>query len=113
MNRVNRQWLILGAMVFALFMVMLDMTVITVALPSIGRSLNASEQSLEWTVNAFSLALASLTLLGGKLGDRFGRRRLFLLGLAIFTVSSAACALSQTDAELVASRAPSRASAEP
>ena len=92
MNRVNRQWLILGAMVFALFMVMLDMTVITVALPSIGRSLNASEQSLEWTVNAFSLALASLTLLGGKLGDRYGRRRLFLLGLAIFTVSSAACA---------------------
>jgi EmrB/QacA subfamily drug resistance transporter len=105
MKRSDRQWLILGAMVFALFMVMLDMTVITVALPSIGRSLNASEQSLEWTVNAFSLALASLTLLGGKLGDRFGRRRLFLLGLAIFTVSSAACALSQTDAELVASRA--------
>ena len=105
MNRSDRQWLILGAMVFALFMVMLDMTVITVALPSIGRSLSASEQALEWTVNAFSLALASLTLLGGKLGDRFGRRRLFLVGLAIFTVSSAACALSQTDAELVASRA--------
>ena len=105
MKHADRQWLILAAMVFALFMVMLDMTVITVALPSIGRSLNASEQSLEWTVNAFSLALASLTLLGGKLGDRFGRRRLFLLGLAIFTVSSAACALSQTDAQLVASRA--------
>jgi MFS family permease len=70
-------------MVFALFMVMLDMTVITVALPSIGRSLSASEQALEWTVNAFSLALASLTLLGGKLGDRFGKRRLFLVGLAI------------------------------
>jgi MFS family permease len=68
MKRSERQWLILGAMVFALFMVMLDMTVITVALPSIGRSLNASEQALEWTVNAFSLALASLTLLGGKLG---------------------------------------------
>jgi EmrB/QacA subfamily drug resistance transporter len=92
-------------MVFALFMVMLDMTVITVALPSIQRSLNASEQNLEWTVNAFSLALASLTLLGGKLGDRFGRRRLFLAGLAIFTASSAACALAQTDGQLVAARA--------
>jgi EmrB/QacA subfamily drug resistance transporter len=92
-------------MVFALFMVMLDMTVVTVALPSIQRTLNASEQSLEWTVNAFSLALASLTLLGGKLGDRFGRRRLFLAGLVIFTASSAVCALAQTDAQLVAGRA--------
>jgi EmrB/QacA subfamily drug resistance transporter len=101
----GRHWWILGAMVFALFMVMLDMTVVTVALPSIQSSLNASEQSLEWTVNAFSLALASLTLLGGKLGDRFGRRRLFLAGLVIFTASSAACALSQTDAQLVAGRA--------
>ncbi len=101
----GRHWWILGAMVFALFMVMLDMTVVTVALPSIQSSLNASEQNLEWTVNAFSLALASLTLLGGKLGDRFGRRRLFLAGLALFTVSSAACALSQTDTQLVAGRA--------
>jgi len=101
----ERSWLILGAMVFALFMVMLDMTVITVALPSIQHSLDATEQSLEWTVNAFSLGLASLTLLGGKLGDRFGRRKLFLAGLAIFTASSAMCALSQTDAQLVAFRA--------
>ncbi len=101
----GRHWWILGAMVFALFMVMLDMTVVTVALPSIQRSLNASDQSLEWTVNAFSLALASLTLLGGKLGDRFGRRRLFLVGLAIFTASSAACALAQTDGQLIAGRA--------
>ncbi len=100
----GRHWWILGAMVFALFMVMLDMTVVTVALPSIQRSLNASDQSLEWTVNAFSLALASLTLLGGKLGDRFGRRRLFLVGLAIFTASSAACALAQTDAQLITGR---------
>ena len=105
MNDGNRSWWILGAMVFALFMVMLDMTVITVALPSIQRSLNADEQALEWTVNAFSLALASLTMLGGKLGDRFGRKRLFLIGLAIFTLSSAACALSQTDTQLIASRA--------
>lgn len=105
MNQNERSWLILAAMVFGLFMVMLDMTVITVALPSIQRSLNATEQSLEWTVNAFSLGLASLTLLGGKLGDRFGRRKLFLLGLVIFTASSAACALSQTDSQLVAFRA--------
>ncbi len=105
MSSKDRSWLILGAMVFALFMVMLDMTVITVALPAIQRSLNASEQSLEWTINAFSLALASLTLLGGKLGDRFGRRKLFVAGLAIFTASSAACALSQNDTQLVASRA--------
>ena len=105
MNDSRRSWLILGAMVFALFMVMLDMTVITVALPSIQRSLDADEQALEWTVNAFSLALASLTLLGGKLGDRFGRRKLFLLGLAVFTAASAGCALSTSDTQLIASRA--------
>ncbi|HUZ83491.1 MAG TPA: MFS transporter [Gaiellales bacterium] len=100
----NRRWWTLFAMCFALFMIMLDNTVVNVALPSIQRSLKTTPQNLEWTVNAYVLSFASLILLGGKLGDRFGRKRIFLVGLALFTLSSAACALSTTDAELISFR---------
>src|SRR4051794_1836917 len=101
----NHKWWTLFAMCFALFMIMLDNTVVNVALPSIQRNLHTSPASLEWVVNAYVLSFAALILLGGKLGDRFGRRRIFLLGLAIFTISSAACALSQSDTQLIWSRA--------
>ena len=100
----NHRWWTLFAMCFSLFMIMLDNTVVNVALPSIQRSLHTSPQNLEWTVNAYVLSFASLILLGGKLGDRFGRKRLFLVGLALFTVSSAACALSTSDAMLITFR---------
>ena len=73
----------------ALFMVVLDNLVVTVALPSIRRALGASIQSLEWTVNAYMLAYAVLLLTGAALGDRFGRKRMFIVGLALFTASSA------------------------
>jgi EmrB/QacA subfamily drug resistance transporter len=101
----NHRWWTLFAMCFALFMIMLDNTIVNVALPSIQRTLNASPENLEWTINAYVLVFASLILLGGKLGDRFGRRRIFLVGLAIFTLSSAACALAQTDSQLIGARA--------
>jgi len=95
-NHPNHRWWTLGAMVFALFMIMLDNTVVNIALPSISRSLGATQSELEWTLNAYVLSFASLILLGGKLGDRFGRKPMFMAGLAIFTVASAACALSPT-----------------
>jgi EmrB/QacA subfamily drug resistance transporter len=92
-------------MCFALFMIMLDNTIVQVALPSIQRSLHTSPATLQWTIDAYVLTFASLILLGGKLGDRFGRKRMFLVGLAIFTLASAACAQATTDTQLVAFRA--------
>ena len=76
----NRKWWTLGAMCFALFMIMLDNTVVNVALPSIERDLGASLSSLEWTVNGYTLAFAVLLATGGRLGDIFGRRLTFLVG---------------------------------
>jgi len=86
-------------------MILLDNTIVSVALPAIQRGLHVSPGNLEWTVNAYVLALASLILVGGTLGDRYGRKRLFLIGLAVFTIFSAACALSRSDAELIIHRA--------
>ena len=74
----NRKWWTLGAMCFALFMIMLDNTVVNVALPSIQRDLHASISGLEWTINGYTLSFAVLLATGGRLGDIFGRRRMFL-----------------------------------
>ena len=87
----------------ALFMVVLDNLVVTTALPSIRADLGATIQSLEWTVNAYTLTYAVLLLTGAALGDRFGRRRMFVIGLGIFTLASAAAALAPTTAALVGS----------
>ena len=89
----------------ALFMAVLDNLVVSVALPTIHRDLGASIQSLEWTVNAYVLAYAVLLLTGAALGDRFGRKRMFVIGLAIFTAASAAAALAPNTDLLVAARA--------
>jgi EmrB/QacA subfamily drug resistance transporter len=105
LESANHKWWTLAAMCFALFMIMLDNTVVNVALPSIQRSLKTTPANLEWTINAYFLSFAALILLGGKLGDRFGRKKIFLVGLAIFTLSSAACALSTSDAGLISARA--------
>src|SRR5213078_3275957 len=101
----NRRWWTLGAMCFALFMVMLDNTVVNVALPSIQRDLGASIAGLEWTVNAYTLSFAVLLVTGGRLGDLFGRRRMFLAGVVMFALSSAAIGFSPSDTWLVAWRA--------
>src|SRR5476651_2423553 len=89
----------------ALFMVTLDNLVVTTALPVIRHDLHANLQQLEWTVNAYTLSFAVLLLTGAALGDRFGRRRMFSLGLIIFTVGSAAAALAPSIGALVAARA--------
>ena len=104
-NDDNRRWWALGAMCFALFMIMLDNTVVNVALPSIQRGLHATTSSLEWTVNAYTLTFAVLLVTGGRLGDIFGRRRMFLFGVSVFGFASFMIALSQSDTWLIAFRA--------
>jgi MFS family permease len=99
----RRNWT-LGIVSVALFMVVLDNLVVSVALPSIRRDLGASIQSLEWTVNAYVLAYAVLLLTGAALGDRFGRKRMFIGGLGLFTVASAAAALAPSTDLLISAR---------
>src|SRR3954468_8316555 len=89
----------------AVFMTTLDNLVVTTALPSIRTELHASLSGLEWTVNAYTLTFAVLLLTGAALGDRFGRRRLFVIGLGIFTLASAGAALAGSANELIAARA--------
>jgi EmrB/QacA subfamily drug resistance transporter len=101
----NRRWWTLGAMSFALFMIMLDNTVVNVALPSIQKSLDASLSGLEWTINAYTLTFAVLLVTGGRLGDIFGRRLAFMVGVALFSISSATAGLAPSAGALVASRA--------
>src|ERR1700761_811297 len=100
----KRAWT-LGIVSLGLFMVVLDNLVVNVALPSIHRDLGASIQALEWTVNAYTLAYTVLLLTGAALGDRFGRKRMFIAGIALFTVASAASALAPSADALIAARA--------
>ncbi|HEY2655021.1 MAG TPA: DHA2 family efflux MFS transporter permease subunit, partial [Solirubrobacteraceae bacterium] len=103
-QRTSQRWT-LGIVSVGLFMVVLDNLVVSVALPTIHRSLGASIQSLEWIVNGYVLSYAVLLLTGAALGDRFGRKRMFIAGIALFTASSAAAALAPTTALLIAARA--------
>jgi EmrB/QacA subfamily drug resistance transporter len=103
-SRLRNNWT-LAIVSVALFMVVLDNLVVSIALPSIRRDLGASIQSLEWTVNAYVLAYAVLLLTGAALGDRFGRRRMFLAGLSLFTAASAGAALAPSTDLLVLARA--------
>jgi EmrB/QacA subfamily drug resistance transporter len=103
MGTAAGRWVLL-ATVLGSSMVMLDSTVVNVALPTIGRHLNASLAGLQWTVTAYTLTLAGLILLGGSLGDRLGRRRVFLIGVAWFALSSALCGLAPDIGVLIAAR---------
>src|SRR3954470_22959931 len=105
LNEGNRRWWTLAAMCFALFMIMLDNTVVNVALPSIQKDLGASLSGLEWTVNAYTLSFAVLLVTGGRLGDILGRRKMFLFGVVVFALSSASIGLSPNATWLVAGRA--------
>jgi EmrB/QacA subfamily drug resistance transporter len=95
------KWLTLGAMCFALFMMMLDNTVVNIALPTIQQKFNATTSALEWIVNGYTLSLAVLMVTMGKLGDIFGRKRVFLIGLTMFTAASLACGLAPNLGSLV------------
>ncbi len=100
----NRKWWTLVSVSVGLFMVMLDTTVVNVALPSIERDLGVGVSQLEWVVTAYVLSFAVLLLTGGKLGDMYGRRRVFMLGLTVFTISSLLCGLAASADLLIAAR---------
>jgi len=99
-----RKWWTLAAVSFGLFMIMLDNTVVNVALPSIRADLGISISELEWVVNGYALTFGVLLLTGGKLADLLGRRRIFMLGLVVFTASSVACGLANTAGLLIGAR---------
>src|SRR3954468_22926989 len=100
----NRQWWTLAAVTFGLFMIMLDNTVVNVALPSMQADLGISQSGLEWVGNAYALAFGVLLLTGGKLADLFGRRFIFIVGLVVFTGSSLACGVADSGNVLIAAR---------
>ena len=103
-DNAREKVLVLLTMCFALFMAMLDNTVVNVALPTLTRELDAGVSQLQWIVDGYALAFASLLLTGGTLGDRFGRKRMFLAGLTIFTLASFGSGLSATSAQLIGFR---------
>ena len=98
-------WLVLGIVCIGQFMVVLDASIVNVALPSIQRDLHFSTSGLQWIVNAYTLTFAGFLLLGGRAADLFGRRKIFLLGLTVFTVSSLLGGLAQNEAWLISARA--------
>ena len=100
----NRKWWTLAAVAFGLFMIMLDNTVVNVALPSIRDDLGISLSQLEWVVNGYALTFGVLLLTGGKLADMLGRRRIFMTGLVIFTISSFFCGVASTEEVLIGAR---------
>jgi EmrB/QacA subfamily drug resistance transporter len=104
MTAENRKWWTLGAVSFGLFMIMLDNTVVNVALPAIQRDLGAGLSQLEWIVSGYALTFAALMLTGGKLADLVGRRLVFVAGLAVFAGSSLACALAPSAGFLIGAR---------
>src|SRR3954452_9460023 len=101
----QRRWVAFYVLCLGTLMVVLDTTIVNVALPSIRADLGFSETSLAWVVNAYLLTFGGFLLLGGRLGDLYGHRRVFLAGIALFSAASLACGLSTTQGMLVAARA--------
>jgi EmrB/QacA subfamily drug resistance transporter len=101
----SRRWWILAVLCLSVLLVVVDNTIVNVALPTISRKLSASTQDLQWVVDAYTLMFAGLLLVGGNMGDRFGRRRWMQVGLVLFAVFSVAAALSRSTGELIAARA--------
>src|SRR5438046_7688780 len=99
------RWIALYVLCLATLMIVLDVTIVGVALPSIKKDLGFSQSSLAWVVNGYLLTYGGFLLLGGRLGDLFGHRRLFLIGLTLFTLASLACGLATTQGFLVGARA--------
>ncbi|MGA2210576.1 MAG: MFS transporter [Acidimicrobiales bacterium] len=104
-SRSTPDWLILTLACVAQFMVLLDVSIVNVALPSIKHSLGFSQAELQWVLNAYTLTFAGFLLLGGRIADLFGRRRVFLLGLTVFTLASLLGGFAQDQAMLIAARA--------
>src|SRR5579862_7476192 len=104
-RHATNKWVVLVLICLAQFMVILDATIVNVALPSIQNDLGLSEANLQWIVNAYTLVFGGFLLLGGRAGDLLGRKRLFLIGLVIFTTASLLNGLSTSEGMLIASRA--------
>src|SRR5215813_12673924 len=104
-RRETNPWVVLVLICLAQFMVVLDATIVNVALPSIQKDLNLSEGNLQWIVNAYTLVFGGFLLLGGRAGDLIGRKRIFLVGLVIFTTASLLDGLASSEAMLIGSRA--------
>lgn len=98
-------WLVLSVLCLGFFMILLDTTIVNIAVPDMTGDLEASLDQVLWIVNAYPLVYAALLVTGGRLGDLFGPRRLFLIGLVVFTLASAACSLARTPEELILTRA--------
>src|SRR5687768_18368932 len=98
------RWIALYVLCLGMLMIILDATIVNVALPSIQTDLGFSQSDLAWVVNAYLIPFGGLLLLSGRLGDLIGQRRIFLTGLAVFTVASLLCALAQSDGVLIAAR---------
>src|SRR5438128_10849460 len=100
----RKRWLALYVLCLGDLMIVLDSTIVNVALPSIRDDLGFSQASLAWVVNAYLLTFGGFLLLGGRLGDLYGHRRLFVGGIALFTLASVGCGLSTSQGALVAAR---------
>src|SRR6185312_331294 len=100
----RHRWLALYVLCAAVLMIVLDTTVVNVALPSIQDGLGFSQTNLAWVVNAYLIAFGGLLLLGGRIGDLVGHRRIFLVGIAVFTSASLLCALSNSQGLLIGAR---------
>src|SRR3954469_222229 len=100
----DRRWPALYVLCAGVLMIVIDATIVNVALPSIRDDLAFSQSSLAWVVNAYLIAFGGLLLLAGRMGDLLGQRRIFLIGLGIFTTASTACALAPTPRALIAAR---------
>nr|WP_163573182.1 MFS transporter [Fodinicola feengrottensis] len=105
MKILDRRWAVLALLAATQFIVVLDMTIVNVALPAIGTSLHFTDQGLSWVVNAYVLAFGGFLLLGGRAADLFGRRRVFMAGLLVFALASLANGAAPTAGLLIASRA--------
>src|SRR5438128_4090510 len=101
----RKRWLALAVIVAAQFMVVLDIAIVNVALPSIKTDLHFSEENLQWVITAYAILFGGTLLLGGRLADVFGRRRLFVAGLTLFAVSSLLSGLAWSEASLIGFRA--------
>ena len=99
------RWRILAVVATAFFMTILDVSIVNVALPSIGRDLDFSQENLQWVITAYAIAFGGFLLLGGRAADLLGRRRVFIAGVVLFTIASLVCGLAQSEGMLIASRA--------
>jgi EmrB/QacA subfamily drug resistance transporter len=99
------RWRILAVVATAFFMTILDVSIVNVALPSIGRSLHFTRENLQWVITAYAIAFGGFLLLGGRAADLLGRRRVFFAGVVLFTIASLVCGLAQSEGMLIASRA--------